>query len=90
MIFFKKQHEEIAIGFLKRIDLLLRSGEKNVAGYSIQDGVETLALKIGGVRVEMKIEGSMWAYNAPQVDASKPDPNKIADESVEAVKEMIY
>lgn len=64
MVFFKKQHEDIAGGFLKRIDYLLRSQTKSVAGYSIDGkGVETLRLKIGRTFVSLTIEGEMSSHH---------------------------
>lgn len=92
MIFFKKQHEEIAVGFLKRIDLLLRSDHKSVAGYAIDGGTETLKLRVGKVLVEMKIEGQMWSYNEPDVPAEvvMADPNKVAEAALEETKEIVY
>jgi hypothetical protein len=81
MIFFKKQHEDIAGGFLKRMDYLLRSQSKAVAGYSIDGkGVETLRLKIGKTFVSMTIEGEISSHhdvqleNDPLIPAAAPEP----------------
>lgn len=88
MIFFKKQHEDIAAGFLKRVDFLLRSDDKLVAGYSIDQGVETLKLKIGKTWVTMSIEGLMVSHrdeNLPKVEMPQ-----VADPALEETKELVY
>lgn len=85
MIFYKKQHEEIANGFLQRIDVLLRNQSKAVIGYGIDEGVETLKLKIGKAVVELKIEGAMYSHSQPTVTG--PEEKK---EPAEDAKEVIY
>lgn len=86
MIFFKKQHEDIAIGFLKRVDLMLRNEKKSVLGYSIDDGIETLKLRVGGAVMELKIEAPVYTPTRPEVG----DPNVRAEQSIEETKEIIY
>lgn len=88
MIFFKKQHEEIAIGFLRRIELMLRNENKGVLGYSIDDGVETLKLSVGQSVLELKIESAMYVGDRPEVKA--PNPNEIANQEIEKTKEIVY
>lgn len=87
MIFFKKQHEDIAAGFLKRIDFLLRSDNKAVAGYSIDTKGETLTLKIGKSLVKMTIEGEMWSFRRD--DLPKVDLPAVED-PIESAKEVLY
>lgn len=84
MIFLKKQHEDIANGFLSRIDALLRRSDKVVAGYGIDDGVETLKLRVGQATVELRIEGEMWHYRQPDAGACA-----VAD-GAEDAKEVLY
>ncbi len=87
MIFFKKQHEEIANGFLARIDILLRNANKEVIGYAIDgEGIETLKVKVAGkTMVEMKIEGEMWHHSRPEISSPSKDIEPIED-----VKEAVY
>jgi len=88
MIFFKKQHEDIAAGFLKRVDFLLRSDNKAVAGYSIDAGVETLKLKIGKSLVTMTIEGEMWSHR--QDELPKVEMPTATEPALDGTKELIY
>ncbi len=89
MNFFKKQHEDIAVGFLKRIDYLLRSQTKAVSGYSIDNGIETLKLRIGKSIVTMTIEGEMISHREEQL-SPEHDP-LIQHESLEEdAKEVLY
>lgn len=91
MIFLKKQHEEIAGGFLRRIDGLLRQDSKAVVGYSIDAGVETLKLKIGKTVVEMKIEGAMWHHAQPAPEIKGPPENPALEPyTAEEAKEILY
>lgn len=91
MIFFKKQHEDIAIGFLQRIDLMLRHERKAVLGYSIDEGVETLKLRVGGAVIELKIEGHFMSYNQPIVPSpAGKDPVSEAEKKIEEAKAEIY
>lgn len=90
MIFFKKQHEDIAVGFLQRIDLMLRMEKKSVLGYSIDDGVEMLKLRCGGAVIELKIEAPFMSYNQPQVPVKTPDPVAEAERKIEEAKSEIY
>lgn len=89
MIFFKKQHEDIAVGFLQRIDLMLRNERKSVLGYSIDDGVETLKLRCGGAVIELKLKAPFMSYNAPEVPKT-PDPLVEAEKKIEEAKAEIY
>lgn len=89
MIFFKKQHQDIAVGFLQRIDLMLRRENKSVLGYSIDDGVETLKLKVGTTVMELRIEAPTWTHNRPTVDGVE-DPNQKAEQQIAETKEIIY
>ncbi len=88
MIFFKKQHQDIAVGFLQRIDLMLRTENKSVLGYSIDEGVETLKLKVGTAIMELKIEGPAWSHNRPSID--EINPNEKAEQQIAETKEIIY
>lgn len=82
MIFLKKQHEEIASGFLTRMDLLLRQAGKAVVGYSIDGKEETLKLKIGQSIVSMTINGQLFHHAMDERPIEKP---AIAD-----AKEILY
>lgn len=85
MIFIKKQHEDIANGFLQRIDILLRNSGKSVIGYGIEEGAEMLKLRIGKTTVELKIEGAMWHHTQP-TPAKAEETKDVAED----VKEVIY
>ena len=89
MVFFKKQHEEIAVGFLKCIDFLLREQMKDVAGYSIDKGVETLKLKIGKTVVTLMIEGDSAHYRQENLPIEK-DPLIQQTPGAEAANETLY